>query len=174
MGDINSYAAAKWDANLVCYGCAHSAAQRPHPSCPSGERPCAMCVRNPEVRTNGPMAIHAKDCPKNPAAARNIEEAAQRLGDPNSGWVNNAECTCKPKYLSPFYNGDLADQPKVYDNYRTMDLRDQMQNAYEGGLKEQTRAVLHDFLKVLTDKHGKELVRELISADSTRRLLGEE
>lgn len=31
---------------LVCYGCAHSAADAPYPSAPSGERPCMFCTRN--------------------------------------------------------------------------------------------------------------------------------
>ena len=38
---------------LVCYGCAHSAAFSEYPGCPSGERPCAFCVRNKE-RKNPP------------------------------------------------------------------------------------------------------------------------
>lgn len=34
-------------AHLTCHGCAHSAANLPFPSCPSGERPCCFCIRNP-------------------------------------------------------------------------------------------------------------------------------
>lgn len=37
------------DPELPCHGCAHSAAYAPFPGCPSGERPCAFCVRNPEA-----------------------------------------------------------------------------------------------------------------------------
>src|SRR5436190_24286359 len=33
---------------LVCYGCAHSVAEHPYPSFPSGERPCCSCIRNPD------------------------------------------------------------------------------------------------------------------------------
>jgi hypothetical protein len=33
---------------LVCFGCAHSAADVPYPSGPSGERPCHFCKRNPD------------------------------------------------------------------------------------------------------------------------------
>jgi hypothetical protein len=47
--------------NLICYGCAHSVApmiysdgtpveETMFPGCPSGERPCQFCIRNPEVR----------------------------------------------------------------------------------------------------------------------------
>jgi hypothetical protein len=36
----------KRDKNLTCYGCAHSCAATPFPSCPSGERPCMFCIRN--------------------------------------------------------------------------------------------------------------------------------
>lgn len=32
---------------LVCYGCAHSIGSAPYPGAPSGERPCAFCLRNP-------------------------------------------------------------------------------------------------------------------------------
>lgn len=34
-------------APLVCYGCGHSMGQSNYPSKPSGERPCAFCIRNP-------------------------------------------------------------------------------------------------------------------------------
>jgi len=33
---------------LVCSGCAHSAAFAKFPGCPSGERPCCFCTRNPD------------------------------------------------------------------------------------------------------------------------------
>lgn len=33
---------------LPCSGCAHSASSVAYPGHPSGERPCAFCVRNPE------------------------------------------------------------------------------------------------------------------------------
>ena len=33
---------------LVCFGCAHSAADVPYPGKPSGERPCHFCKRNPD------------------------------------------------------------------------------------------------------------------------------
>lgn len=36
------------DPNLVCYGCAHSAASAAFPGMPSGERPCGFCIRNPQ------------------------------------------------------------------------------------------------------------------------------
>lgn len=36
------------DPMLVCYGCAHSAANEAYPSRPSGERPCCFCTRNAE------------------------------------------------------------------------------------------------------------------------------
>lgn len=32
--------------HLTCFGCAHSAANIPFPSRPSGERPCGFCIRN--------------------------------------------------------------------------------------------------------------------------------
>lgn len=35
-------------APLVCYGCGHSIGGAPYPSGPSGERPCAFCIRNPK------------------------------------------------------------------------------------------------------------------------------
>lgn len=38
------------DEHLQCYGCAHSAADTPYPSAPSGERPCSFCVRNRVLR----------------------------------------------------------------------------------------------------------------------------
>jgi hypothetical protein len=38
------------DSSLFCYGCAHSAADKPFPSGPSGERPCGFCVRNRDLR----------------------------------------------------------------------------------------------------------------------------
>lgn len=36
------------DAQLPCFGCAHSAAMVPFPGQPAGERPCMFCVRNPD------------------------------------------------------------------------------------------------------------------------------
>lgn len=36
----------KNDPNLTCYGCAHSIADQPFPSGPSGETPCLTCIRN--------------------------------------------------------------------------------------------------------------------------------
>lgn len=39
-------------APLVCHGCAHSAADEPYPGRPSGERPCAFCIRNPNQAHN--------------------------------------------------------------------------------------------------------------------------
>lgn len=157
---------------LQCFGCAHSASQQPPPSRPSGERPCCMCVRNPGVREEGPLKIHERSCPENSAAARIALEAAQRLGGAEP--TGKEPCNCKPRYLSPLYNGDLADEAVVMDNYRTMEMREQLSKAYEGGEKVQTRAVLHLLLESVTKKFGKELVRELVVADSTRRLLGEE
>jgi hypothetical protein len=38
----------KEGAPLVCYGCGHSAGGVAYPSGPSGERPCAFCIRNPK------------------------------------------------------------------------------------------------------------------------------
>lgn len=37
---------------LACYGCGHSAGGEPYPSFPSGERPCAFCIRNPDQAAN--------------------------------------------------------------------------------------------------------------------------
>lgn len=39
----------KRDKQLVCYGCCHSAAMVKFPGKPSGERPCAFCIRNPKL-----------------------------------------------------------------------------------------------------------------------------
>lgn len=54
--ELRAFVAARgpgWNAEhhpegLACYGCAHAAATEPPPGRPSGERPCATCVRNTE------------------------------------------------------------------------------------------------------------------------------
>ncbi len=36
------------DKNLTCYGCGHCVGCAKFPGEPSGERPCAFCIRNPK------------------------------------------------------------------------------------------------------------------------------
>jgi hypothetical protein len=68
-------------APLVCYGCGHSAGGKPYPSFPSGERPCAFCVRNPNQRSQL-IAILEKVDPDKPYTARYDNGPTQkRVGD---------------------------------------------------------------------------------------------
>lgn len=46
------------DPNLTCYGCAHSIGGAPFPSGPSGEAPCCVCARCPDVRARGIRPEH--------------------------------------------------------------------------------------------------------------------
>jgi hypothetical protein len=46
------------DPELPCSGCAHSAAGVEYPGHPSGERPCAFCIRNPWTGDDGHPEPH--------------------------------------------------------------------------------------------------------------------
>lgn len=92
---------------LVCFGCAHSVAGDPPPGRPSGERPCASCVRNPEREKWA--ATHRKGQGPNGDAIVVDDQGTARCFDPFEGTMYNGA----PRIRFPM------------DNYVTLDQRAQ-------------------------------------------------
>lgn len=92
-------------AGLTCYGCAHASALAPPPGCPSGERPCQACVRNPDLS-------------KIQAAYESSKGLGQMIIDDRG----NARCFAAAGGTQ--YNGvPMVHHPM--DRYVTLDQRDQ-------------------------------------------------
>lgn len=89
--------------DLICFGCAHSAASEPFPSRPSGERPCCTCVRNPERE----KWAEGKSSLANPFKID--DEGHARCFDAFQGFAYNG---------APYVHFPM-------DNYVTLDHRDQ-------------------------------------------------
>lgn len=102
------------DKNLTCYGCGHCVGGMKFPGAPSGERPCAFCIRNPEREKQ----LHE-------AKKKVPEWFVHKSGDPNFNayegrWYDGSPAVKVP--MDCYQPIDMMDQSTFWDDQQQKDV----------------------------------------------------